>query len=91
MKTNYERPEEFDIKLRKNQTAGNLVLRTFGNDFTFVESTDEYDVIRVVRSPFGIINWALVNTRDVELIPREDATKRRLLQRIEELQKIYQK
>lgn len=91
MKTNYERPEEFDIRLRKNQTAGNLVLRTFGNDFTFVERTDEYDVIRVVRSPFGIINWALVNTRDVELIPREEPTKERLQQKIEELQKIYYK
>lgn len=91
MKTNYERPEEFDIKLKKNQTAGNLVLRTFGNDFTFVESTDEYDIIRVVRSPYGIINWALANTRNVELIPKEEATRQRLLQTIEELQKIYQK
>lgn len=91
MKTNYERPEVFDIKLHKNQTAGNLVLRTFGNDFTFVESTGEYDMIRVVRSPFGIINWALINTRDVELIPKEKETKKRLLKKIEELKNIYQK
>lgn len=66
-------------------------MRTFGNDFTFIKSTDEYDVIKVVRSPFGIINWALVHSRDVELIPREDETKKRLYQKIEELQKIYKK
>lgn len=89
MKTNYEKPEEFYIKLYKNQTSGNLVLRTFGNDFDFIESTDDYDMIRVIRSPFGIINWALVNTRDVELIPKEEKTKKRLLQKIEELKKIY--
>ena len=90
MKTNYERPEEFTIELRKNQTAANLVLRTFGNDFEYVGSTDDYDVIKVVRSPFGIINWALVNTRDVKLIPKEDSTKERMCQKIEEINKIYE-
>lgn len=89
MKTNFEKPEEFDVKLYKNQTSGNLVLQTFGNDFTYITSTDDYDVIRVIRSPFGIINWALVNSRDAEIVPKEENTKKRLLQRIEELGNIY--
>ncbi len=89
MKTNYEQPEEFDIRVRKNQTSGNLIFRTFGKDFSFVEKVDEFDIIRVKRSPFSIINWAITNSRDVELIPREAKTKERLKKKIEELNNIY--
>lgn len=91
MKTNYEKPEEFEIKVYRNQTSGNLILRTFGRDFLFVESTEDYDVIKVIRSPFGMLNWALVNTRDVELIPKTEETKQRLSDKINELNQIYKR
>jgi len=89
MNMSYDDPMNIVIRVRKKNaksgkfidTSYTLIYNTFGNDFYPLHSdSEEYDRILVTRSPYGIINWALTNTRDVEIETPEvrDAIKKRL-------------
>ncbi|MFI3324611.1 MAG: WYL domain-containing protein [Clostridia bacterium] len=89
MNLSYDEPKVAYIKFHKyipNTATENVrvytkIYNTFGKDFQYSDKTAEklgenWEVIKVTRSPFGLINWVLSNSEDVSLILNEELVEK---------------
>lgn len=82
MNLSYDDPRYAYLKVKKysdnkmydtNFAAYNRIYNTFGSDFTFMYDMakklgDEWDIIRVKRSPYGLINWVFSNCEHITFV-----------------------
>lgn len=90
----YDEAEKIVIRVHKkkedgseNNTAYNLIYRTFGDDFYMLNEGETYDRILVIKSPYFIVKWAIENIRDIEV--ETETIRDRIRNEIESLDKIY--
>lgn len=90
----YDEAEKIVIRVHKknedeseNNTAYNLIYRTFGDDFYMLNEEETYDRILVIKSPYFIVKWAIENIRDIEV--ETETIRDRIRNEIESLDKIY--
>ena len=90
----YDEAEKVVIRVHKknedgseNNTAYNLIYRTFGEDFYMLNEEETYDRILVIKSPYFIVKWAMENIRDIEV--ETETIREKIRNEIERLHKIY--
>lgn len=90
----YDEAEKVVIRVHKknedgseNNTAYNLIYRTFGDDFYMLNEEETYDRILVIKSPYFIVKWAMENIRDIEV--ETETIREKIRNEIERLHKIY--
>ncbi|MEA4804648.1 WYL domain-containing protein [Acetobacterium wieringae] len=87
----YDQPVPVQLKIRKDRYT--LVHDWFGDQYKISRKRDsslgdEYDMIRVVCSPYGIINWAMQFSEFVEVIEPQDI-REKIRDRLQETLKNY--
>lgn len=87
----YDQPVPVTLKIRKDRYT--LVHDWFGDQYKISRKRDssqgdEYDMIRVVCSPYGIINWAMQYSEFVEVIEPQDI-REKIRDRLQETLKNY--
>ena len=90
----YDEAEKIVIRVHKknedgseNNTAYNLIYRTFGDDFYMLNEEEAYDRILVIKSSYFIVKWAIENIRDIEV--ETETIREKIRNEIEKLHKIY--
>ncbi len=88
----YDSPIIVEMKVRKTAKTKNSVNYTpihdaFGDKYTVAKECDDYDIVGVRCSRYGIVNWALSHD-EVEIIS-PDSVIREIRERLDELNKKY--
>lgn len=72
----YDTPKTITMKLFKKAKLKDgkevynytILYDKFGNNFEVLDETEEYSKVRVTASPFGVVNWSLGYSSDIEII-----------------------
>lgn len=80
--------EPIILRVQKTPNAYTVMYRTFDNEFYFLEGgTEEYDRVLVFRTAYFIVNWAMMNSRDV--IVETPAIQEMIRDKVKELAGLY--
>lgn len=84
MNMSYDEPQWIDLRIKSEKVNGNPEVRKvpdyafmhdwFGDNFRFLRVDDndpDYDIVRVLCSPYGMVNWALQYSDRVEVLEPE--------------------
>lgn len=85
----YGKTDEVVVRLLNKETAYNVIYETFGDDFEWVYKGDGIDRIKIKGTEYGIMKWALVNLRDVEV--ETESVRKAIVKELQGLNGLYLK